>query len=303
MRAVLTLAVFVVGDLQTLVDVIEAEGDLEIPVQVGGLQAADPLGRIQDRIPIGIGFGQNLGHLCLVHHIQGRQIVFIRLSCLLRVLLEGMGQSVGIHGLMIRIQAGVDDRNPTASAGVARLPGQVGAGHPGGNGHVGPVSRIGHRLLGLIPGLQNHLLDARDLGNGRNLAIFHVGGNQVGSQGQVPDHIQLLAGGLLNLGRHIGLRFPQACAIGHRRPIVGNAGGGVASFQGGRLLQKNGNADQIGGRITGFACCVFHGLSEERCGNRAVVYLRKADLGLAAARCAHRHSKGEQHRKGQEVRK
>ncbi len=45
---------------------------------------------------------------------------------------------------------------------------------------------------GLIPGLKDHFLDSIQCLNSGNISIRHVGGNQIGNQGQIPLDVQRL---------------------------------------------------------------------------------------------------------------
>ena len=224
---VVTLAVVVVGDIQIGVNVVEAEGDLGADVQVLSLQVA-----------------------VLLEGVELFQLVSV-----IRSgdggdaqALDSVAVGSAVEGGVIRIRAGIDDGHLGACAGVTVSPGNVGADHVGGGGHVG-VGGLG--LLdhaGLIAGLDQDGINALDLLDLLDLAILNVGGDDVGSQGQIPNHIQRLAvQGLLGdgLGHLILLGF-QLVAILHRLFAArGDVGRGKALVQGGGVAQHDGDADHV----------------------------------------------------------
>ncbi|CDB30481.1 unknown [Firmicutes bacterium CAG:137] len=140
------------------------------------------------------------------------------------LLLQGVVEAGGAEGLMVRIRTGVNDGNPAACASVTGGPSCIGADHGRGGGHIGVVRQIHIHHGRCILGLQDHLFHTRNLPDGGNLAVLHIGGDQVSGQGQVPNHIQLLsAQGLGGDGLGHGL-LPglQAGPVLDRRLIFGN---------------------------------------------------------------------------------
>ena len=225
--AVVTLLVVVVGDIQIGVNVVEAEGDLGADIQVGGLQVAVLL--------------EGVELLQLVSVIRSGDGGDAQA-------LDSVAVSRAAEGGMIRIRAGIDDGYLGACAGIAVGPGEVGADHVGGGGHVG-IGGLGFLdHAGLIAGLDQDLLDALDVLDLLDLAKLNVGGDDVGSQGQIPNHIQGLAvQGLLGNGLgHLALLGFQLIPILHRLAAASSdISGGKAFFQGGGIAQHDGDADHV----------------------------------------------------------
>ena len=224
---VVTLAVVVVGDIQIGVNVVEAEGDLGADIQVGGLQVAVLLEGVE-----------LLQLVSVIRRGDGGDAQA----------LDSVAVSSAAEGGMIRIRAGIDDGYLGACAGIAVGPGEVGADHVGGGGHVG-IGGLGFLdHAGLIAGLDQDLLDALDVLDLLDLAILNVGGDDVGSQGQIPNHIQGLAvQGLLGNGLdHLVLLGFQLIPILHRLAAASSdISGGKAFFQGGGIAQHDGDADHV----------------------------------------------------------
>ncbi|CDB30749.1 unknown [Firmicutes bacterium CAG:137] len=207
MGAMLRGGVVVVGDIQIQIQVVIGKGSLQIEVQILCRQLGVPLCHIQ--------LGQLFRKLIFVQHIHMSQIFLVAHTGQLGVFGQSVDQRAGIEGLMVRIQTGVDDGDPGAGAGIAGFPYLDSAGHVSGDQHIGLVNSAGGGGLGLIPGLQNHLSDAGNPGDGGKLTIFHIGGNDVRSQGQVPGYIQFFAGGLFDPGGDGSLVLLQARPVGH----------------------------------------------------------------------------------------
>ena len=290
-RTMLALGIIVVGHVQILVNVAEAKGRLQVYVQIRGRQARISLGSIQLR--------KRCGDFLFIQHINGLQILLVVHVGIAGILCQSHCQGQGIKGLMIGIQTSVDDGNPGACAGVAGLPGAVGPGHLSRNQHIGFCRSIGGGLLGLVPGLQNHVLDATDLLDLLNLPVGHIGGNQVGGQRQIPCHIQLFAQGLLDGCSHVCLLTLQASAVSHCRLVVCNVHGGEASVNGGRLLQQDGYPDHVCVGVFRSIRFLLRQALQQASGNCAVVHLPEAD-GCVAVCCIHRDGKAEQHRNHQQ---
>ena len=163
-------------------------------------------------------------------------------------LVDGIGEGLGGHGLVAGVQAGVDDGDAGARAGVAHGPGFPGADHvlTGVDG-VGVVLAGGDDG-GLVEVLDDDLLDAGDRPDGLDVAEADVGGDHVGRQGQVPLDLQLSAGGLLDLDLHGVLGLAQALSVGQGGVVPGHVLHGVA-VQGGSALQLDGDAEHIRCRI------------------------------------------------------
>ena len=224
---VVTLGVVVVGDIQIGVNVVEAEGDLGADIQVGGLQVAVLLEGVELLQLVSVirsGDGGNAQTL------------------------DSVAVSRAAEGGMIRIRAGINDGHLGACAGVTVSPGNAGADHGRGGSHVGVG---GLRLLDharLILRLDQDGINTLDLLDLLDLAILNVGGDDVGGQGQIPNHIQRLAvQGLLGdgLGHLILLGF-QLVAILHRLFAArGDVGRGKALVQGGGVAQHDGDADHV----------------------------------------------------------
>ena len=123
MRAVLSLCVMVMCDLQTGVHVVVAQGQLLIEVQVFPCQLRAFL--------MDVKLFQEGIDLLLVQKVQLRRVIGIGHAGLLGVFLQSMVEGLCLEGLMVRVRAGVDYGNPGSRAGVALQPGRVGADHTG----------------------------------------------------------------------------------------------------------------------------------------------------------------------------
>ena len=225
--AVVTLLVVVVGDIQIGVNVVEAEGDLGADIQVLSLQVALLL--------------EGVELLQLVSVIRSGDGGDAQA-------LDSVAVGSAVEGGVIGVSAGINDGHLGACAGVTVSPGNAGADHGGGGSHVGVG---GLRLLDharLILRLDQDGINTLDLLDLLDLAILNVGGDDVGGQGQIPNHIQRLAvQGLLGdgLGHLILLGF-QLVAILHRLFAArGDVGRGKALVQGGGVAQHDGDADHV----------------------------------------------------------
>ena len=225
--AMVTLLVVVVGDIQIGVNVVEAEGDLGADIQVGGLQVAVLL--------------EGVELLQLVSVIRSGDGGDAQA-------LDSVAVGSAAEGGVIGVSAGINDGHLGACAGVTVSPGNAGADHGRGGSHVGVG---GLRLLDharLILRLDQDGINTLDLLDLLDLAILNVGGDDVGGQCQIPNHIQRLAvQGLLGdgLGHLILLGF-QLVAILHRLFAArGDVGRGKALVQGGGVAQHDGDADHV----------------------------------------------------------
>ena len=265
MGAMLAGGVAVVGDGEVLVDVVDAEGGLGVDIEVVSRQVGHQLVDIQ--------LGQDRGDLVLIQQVQRGNIVVVGLAGLLGALGVGILQGGGVEGLVVGIKTRVDDGDAGACTVVAALPGQVGAGHLGGDDHVGLGLGALDGLKRLVGLLHKHLLDAADLGDLVDLAEVHVGGDDVGGQGQVPDHIQLFVESLFNAVSDLFLLFQQLAAVAHSTAVLRDAVAVVAGSQSGVLVQNDGHTDGfilgIGG---GGGFLVLLRLMQQGCGNFIVVH-------------------------------
>ena len=231
--AVVALRILVMGDVQAVVHIVEAEGNFGVHIQVGSGHTAEPLGGVQ----LGELRGDvRYGHQCRI------------------VLLGGVQESARIQRRMVGIRTGIDDGHLAAGTGVTGGPGGGGADHGIGGRHVG-VSRIGGGDAGFVAGLDEHLLDAGHGLDLLNVAVGHIGGDDVGGQGQVPDHIQVFpAQGLLGDGLfHALLLALQRGTVAHGAGIGGShLRCAEALFQSGGGVQNDGHTDHIRGCI--FRC-------------------------------------------------
>ena len=144
------------------------------------------------------------------------------------------------------LHAGVDDRNAGACTGDAAGPNLVRAGLRGGTVHVGLVALV-LGGVGLILGLQDHGLDAVKRADGIELAIGNTCGDDVGSQGDVPHHIQLVTAQDL-VGDPLGHRVLLCLELGtivHCVGVVRNVTGGEALVQRGGLVQNDRDTDDF----------------------------------------------------------
>ena len=143
-----------------------------------------------------------------------------------------MQESIIVHRLMIRIQPGIDDRDPAASAGIAQLiPGICCADHvfAGVGGHrviCLAAARDGRFIVALALDLA-HAIQALDE---RDLLDLHVRGDRVRKQGQVPLHIQRVTKDGFDLRRERFLLRFQRVAVGRGALVFGNAHGRIAGI-------------------------------------------------------------------------
>ena len=189
----LALGVVDVGDIQILINVVDTEGDLRTTVHT--VIAADKGSRVQ-LIPHG-------GHIVLGHEDNGGLAGLVQL-------VDGILKSALVEGLVIDVQAGIDDCDLAACAGVAQIPGFRGAGHLGGSDVLNLI------LRGVVAGLDDDILNADDVADSLDLAVLYICGNDVRAKRQIPDNIQICAaesfGG--DLLRHSLLVSLQAGTVG-----------------------------------------------------------------------------------------
>ena len=276
MGAVLTLGVVVMYHIQVRIYIVKCKGELGVEVCLLGLiiETAD------------VQLRPNLCNLRYIQEMETLHILLRRLSGPDCILLQGVVKGAAVEGLVVGVGTGVDDGDPAASTSVTSGPGDGRANHLAGGAHIGIYRQIGLSHIWLIPGLNHNLGHPGDLLQGRNLAIGHVGRDDVGSQGQVPDHIQLLARGLLNLGLYAALLFDESRAVRHRRIVMRNVFRSEACPNGGGCFHHNRHTDHIGIGIVRFLR-FLHRLLLQTGGNRAVVYLRQAEACTAGTGSAH----------------
>ena len=255
--AVLTLGVIEVDDVQIIVNVVEAEGDLGVDVQILSADISTLVGvqLSQDR--------RDVGRIHQIHFLiqQG----------------QGVIECGGIESFVLDVSAGIDDGDLGACAGVTGTPDGGGADLGGGGCHVG-IGSAGADHIGLIASLDGDALDACDLFNSLDLTIFNVGRDDVGSQGQIPDNVQILLDRLFDLSRHIGLILFNLAAIVHGGTVFSDVHGRVTGFDGAGLLQNDGNSDYVGIGVGSFLFGQLDALTvRERGGDPIVVNLLEAD--------------------------
>ena len=224
----------IVADVGVAVHIVEIEGHLGVDIQLLGGQLGEPLAHVQ--------LGQDLRDGRNVHQVQGLNILVQLHSGLGGILGQGILEALGGEGLVVGVRAGVHHGNGRARTVVAiGVLGHVGTGHLLGHDVVG----LG--LLGVVDRLQIDPLHALDLGDSLNVAVADVGGDGVGHQGQIPDHIQLLAlqglpgngvGHLLLLGLELG-------AVIHRIDVGGEALAALELVHGRSALQDDHDTDHV----------------------------------------------------------
>ena len=260
MGAVLTLAVVVVGHVQAGVDIVIAKCGLGIDVQILGGQGNTRL----LLTGVGVQLRQNCGNVIRFHQVVGLSGGGSRR-------LHRMEERILRKGLMIGVQAGVNNGDAHARAGIARLPGLLCAGHLAGNGHLGLVGAADGCHLGLVAVLLHHPHNAVQLLNRRNRGAGHIGGDHIGGEGQIPHHIQLPALQDLALdGCGQGfLTALQAVAVADRVSVRQTSHYMEACIDGGCLFQLNGNADHFV-HVFFCLCGVIH-LSKRQLGGNGII--------------------------------
>ena len=156
-----------------------------------------------------------------------------------------MIEGTGIKGLMIGIQAGIDNSNTATRTGISGVVGIIRTNHGAGGSGIRCELRFFRNRSRIIAVLQVHGLNTGYLLDLLDLAVGHVGGDDVGSQGQVPGNIQLRSGGHLNPGLHAFLLLFQVCAVGHGFCIVSDILHFKASRNGGFVFQHDGDTNDI----------------------------------------------------------
>ena len=233
--AVGTHVVEVVADVQIAVHIVEVEGHLGVAVQLLGGQAREALAHVQ--------VGQDLGDVVSIDQAQGLHVCIQLHAGSGGILGQGVLEALGGEGLVIGVRAGVNDSDGGACTVVA----------VGVLGHIGTGHLLGHDVvllgsLGMVDSLQIDALNAFDTGDLLDVAVADVGGDGVGNQGQVPDHVQLLAlqGLLGDGGSDLILPGLQLGAVGNGVGVGQEALAGLDLADGGLALQDDGHADHVG---------------------------------------------------------
>ena len=267
--AVLTLFVIVVGDIVVGILIVEAEGQLGVEISLGGIQ-----------IILDVQLIRHCCDLLCIQQIQRSDVFLIAHTGFFCQQSQRILKSHGIQALVIGVRAGVDDRNTGASAGVAGGPSHSGADLVAGGSHMGgnitSLSAVGQVLA-----LQHHALNAGQAFNDLDLAILHIGRNNIGGQGQIPNHIQLIAGDGLNLLDHSDLILLEALTVGHCSLVGCNVHRAEASFNGGSLFHNDGYADHISVCVVVFRCLFCPAARLQAGRNFTVVNTSEADIGFS----------------------
>ena len=231
--AVLTLLVAHVIHGVVLVDIVIREGDLGVQVDlVGGDLDVQAL--------------ENVLRQAILGQDAHAGLVLCQGLAVLQVLGQGVLIPRGGEGLLRRVQAGIDDGDLAARAGVACCPSSAGADLGGGGRHAGIVGLGLIHHHGLIAVLDQDGLDAPDALDLPDLVIADVGGDDVGGQRQVPDHIEaVIQLGVDPLGDALLLAL-EAVAVGDSG---GAELGGAKLLDGGGVLQHDGDTDDVIGRV------------------------------------------------------
>ena len=260
-RAVLALLVVIMGNVQIAVNIVD--GKRNLGVEINTVRAGNEAGCVQPA-PGGGDFG-------LFQQVD-----------VLAGLLDGVLERVRIEQLVVGVKAGIDDRDLAARTGVVGRPCAGRTDHVGrhdlsglvrGNGSAGLVTHLDHNVFHA-----GNFLDLLDLG-GRN-----VGGNDVGCQGHVPDHVQLtaaqhLAGDTLF---HALLLCLERIAVLHGAAVLANGLYRIL-VQRGSVGQDDRNADvALRQELRRIDLNVHAALFARHGDGRAVIYLAPFDAVVCA---------------------
>ena len=253
MGAVVAHAVTVMGHSIAGIHVVDGEGDLLVDVVCAGGGTGQVLHRL-----IHVQILQNAGDLRSGQQVQTFDILFIAHTLLLGILLQGVQVSAVVKALVVGIQAGIDDGDPGTCAGIAGGPGIVGADHGRGCGHHG-VGLAGGAFQCLVLIFHKHFLNTAHRRNILHPAKLNVGGDDIGSQGHGPDHIQVCAvqNILLDPCDHSRLLRLELLAVCHGCGILCHIRSGI-NFQSSFFVQHNGNTDHISILIRSFFLLVSY---------------------------------------------
>ena len=183
---------------------------------------------------------------------------------------------------MVDVHTGIDDSDTGAGAGVAGSPYRGGTDLRTGGGHVG-IGNISRNHVGLIDGLDQNLFNALDGLDLVDLAVSNVSRDDIGSQSQIPDNIQIGIDSILDLGCDLVLLFSQVAAVHLSKEVGTNSFHRVTGFQSTGLFQDDGNTDDLRVGIRHLVLRHIHGFTAgELCGNAAVANLLEADVCLSS---------------------
>ena len=288
---------FHVGAMLTtgVVDVVDAIVLIDVVVGIGNLGADIGRGGVDGHVQL-IGHG---GNLLRVQQIQALQVFLHGQAAFTCPVGQGILERLRVEGLVAGVDTGIDHGDTGTGAGVALSPGCGRADLLAGGGHIGVIGLLPVHHIGLIPGLDQDLDNAGDLLDGFDLAVLHIGGNNIGSQCQVPDHVQLTANGSLDGSRYGSLPVLQLLPVAHGLRVLGDALYAEAGPDGGLLLQNDGYTDHVGIGVGLGICRVFVSLVQKTGRNRAVVHLREGDLGILTGG-VHGNRESGQHGKHQQ---
>ena len=268
-RAVLTLIVVHVGNVEACVKVVVAEGDLAVNVS---LAAGDGCVQLAGELVDLSGGQQVQGSLVFIGSHTGQTCAVSQ-----RILKGG-----SIKGDMVDVHTGIDDSDTGAGAGVAGSPGRGGTGLRTGGSHVG-IGNTSRNHVGLIDGLDQNLFNALDGLDLVDLAVSNVSRDDIGSQSQIPDNIQIGIDSVLDLGCDLVLLFSQVAAVHLSKEVGTNSFHSVTGFQSTGLFQDDGNTDDLRVGIRRLVLRHIRGFTAgELCGNAAVANLLEADVCLSS---------------------
>ena len=276
-RTVVALRVVVMGDVQILIDIVERIGDLGRAVELIGRQAAHALRCMQT--------GQDLRDVLFRHQI----IIGDLLAEAGRGALEAIEERALVKARMVDIQAGIDDGDPAACAGVAVGPGVIGADHRACRSRVGLV---GIRLVLIFH------IDALNAVHGADrlhLAVGHTRGNAVHADGELVAHGKRHAELRRNGLDLRALLLLQAVTVGQCRSVAAETAGRIAVPGQGIAAEADDHTHRFLRR--GLVRCVrFHILIFRRDGNRRLLQLQLLRLVC----CKHCGNAAEQQAERQE---
>ncbi len=220
--AVLPLPIIVVGRIVVTINIVVCKGLLAVDVS-------------RLRIHRSVQLICNRSNLFCIQQIQAGLVRIQIHTGLTRQISQRILKASGRETLVVGIRTGIDDGDTGASAGVARSPGCSRTDLLARGSHIG-ISRASVHHVGQILGLDHNALNTGDLFDGLDLAVGHIGRNDICCQGQIPDNVQILFCCLLDLRNHIGLLFFQLRTVVHCCSILRNAHSAVASFDRRSLL-------------------------------------------------------------------
>ena len=267
MGAMLTLRVIDMYNIQVLIHIVVGKGNLAVAVEAGsGRRNMELIG--------------DYSNLVCIQQIQTGLVLVHGLAGLAGQISQRVLKAAGGEALVVDIQAGIDNGNTAAGAGITVGPGSGRADLFAGGGHVGIRSFLCVHHSRLIAGLDHDVHNTGYAFNGLDLAVFHVGGNDVGNQSQLLHHIQRLADCLGNgCNAHILHRF-QGGTVGHRTGVGGDILRRASFFDGGFAAQHDGNTDGFRIGIGRRFRCFCNFLSLDRLDrNSIVVHFLKCDVG------------------------